>query len=68
MFEKNLDIIYNKKYVILLPTTVGNLKEGFAYTFGNTVLIGNTVKEYDQTLSFLSNNNFQKTVDKCQLM
>lgn len=62
MFEKNLDIIYNKKYVILLPTTVGNLKEGFAYTFGNTVLIGNTVKEYDQTLSFLSNNNFQKII------
>lgn len=62
MFEKNLDIIYNKKYVVLLPTTVENLKEGFAYTFGNTVLIGNTVKEYDQTLSFLSNNNFQKII------
>ena len=62
MLDRNLDIIYNKPYLVIVPTTAENLLEGFAYTFGNTILMGNTVNDYEQTLSFLSNNNFKKII------
>lgn len=62
MLEKNLDIIYNKPYLVIVPTTAQELLNGFIDTFGNTILMGNTVEEYDQTLAFLSNNNFKKII------
>lgn len=62
MFEKNLDIIYNKQYVVILPTTAKNLLDGFNYSFGNTIVMGNTKKDYDQTLAFLSKNNFKRII------
>lgn len=62
MLDKNLDIIYNKPYLVVVPTTVENLLDGFSHTFGNTILMGNTVKEYEKTLSFMTNSNFKKII------
>ena len=62
MLDKNLDIIYNKPYVVIVPTTAQHLLDGFKYTFGNTILVNNTVKDYEQTLDFLTNNNFKKII------
>ncbi len=62
MFDKSLDIIYNKPYLVIVPTTAKDLLDGFAYTLGNTILMGDTAQEYEQTLTFISNNNFKRII------
>lgn len=62
MLDKSLDIIYNKPYLVIVPTASQDFLDGFVYTFGNTILMGNTVKEYEETLTFISNNNFKKII------
>lgn len=62
MLDKSLDIIYNKPYLVIVPTTAQELLDGFVDTLGNTVLMGNKTEEYDQVLAFLSNNNFKKII------
>lgn len=62
MFDKSLDIIYNKPYLVIVPTTAKDLLEGFTYTLGNTILMGDTAQEYEKTLTFISNSNFKRII------
>lgn len=62
MLEKNLDIIYNKPYLVVVPSSAKELLEGFAYSFGNTILLEDTQKDCERTLNFITKNNFGKIV------
>ena len=62
MKEKSLDIIYNKSYIVIVPTTSNTWYEGFEYSFKNVILMNETADDYDKTLTFLKKNNFKKLI------
>lgn len=62
MKEKSLDIIYNKSYIVIVPTTSKTWYEGFEYSFKNVILMNETADDYDKTLTFLKKNNFKKLI------
>lgn len=61
MLNKNSDIIYNKKYVVIIPTMSIKYKQALEYSFGNTIIFDNT-KDLDSTIKFLNNNNFKQII------
>lgn len=60
--EKTLDIIYNKKYLVLVPSATEDLLNGFQYTFGNTLLMKNDLEELEFYIKFINQNNFQQLI------
>lgn len=62
MIEKNLDIIYNKKYLVIVPTMSVGLLEGFNYTFHNTILMKNTLEDEEKVTEFVNKNNFEQLI------
>ena len=53
--EKNLDIIYNLEYLVIVPKMTKDLYEGINNTFGNSILINNNVENNES-----ENNNVKK--------
>lgn len=62
MLEKNLDIIYNKKYLVIIPKGMKHYTDGIIYSFGNTIELENTKKDYEKTKEFIEKNNFKKII------
>lgn len=62
MLEKNLNVIYNKKYLVIVPAMSRELLEGFSYSFKNTVLMENSLDDTDFMISFINKNNFKKII------
>ncbi len=62
MIEKNLDIIYNKEYLVIVPTMSKELFDGFNYTFHNTILMENTLEDEEKTIEFINKNNFKQLI------
>ncbi len=62
MTEKNLDIIYNKEYLVIVPTMSKELFDGFNYTFHNTILMENTLEDEEKTIAFINKNNFKQLI------
>ncbi|MBR4618813.1 MAG: glycosyltransferase [Bacilli bacterium] len=62
MLEKRLDIIYNKRYIVIVPSMSIDLLEGFSYTFGNTILMNNNIDDTEFMIKFINKNNFQKII------
>ena len=60
--KKNLDIIYNKKYLVLVPSMSKELLDSFEYTFGNTFLMKNNYSDLDFFVDFINRNNFQQLI------
>lgn len=62
MLEKSLDIIYNKKYLVIVPKMSIDLLESFNYSFGNTILITTDYDDKEFMIRFINQNNFKKIV------
>ncbi len=60
--EKSLDIIYNKKYLILVPTISKEFYESISYTFGNTLLFENGIDDAEFYTDFINQNNFKEII------
>ena len=62
MLEDNLDIIYNKNYLVIVPKMTENLLDSFAYSFGNTVLMNNDNNTISRMANFINKNNFKQII------
>lgn len=60
--KKDLDIIYNKKYLVIVPTMSKNLLPSFEYTFGNTIVMENTLDDIDFFIEYINKNNFEQLI------
>lgn len=60
--EKNLDIIYNLEYLVIVPKMTKDLYEGINNTFGNSILINNNVEDLNFIINFINKNNFRQLV------
>ena len=61
MINKNSNIIYNKKYVVILPTMSISYKEALEYSLGNVVIFDNT-NDLNSTIDFINRNNFNQII------
>ena len=63
MLEKDLDIIYNKPYLVIVSQSETNtLIEALAFSLGNLITINNDVKEQNNVIEFIRQNNFPKLI------
>lgn len=62
MIEKDLDIIYNKKYLIIIPDSEKNLFADFEYTLQNTIIMKNSVDDINFFIKFINQNNISKII------
>lgn len=62
MFDKSLDVIYNKKYLVIVPTMSMELFDAFKYSFKNVVLMKNNLDDLEFMINFINSNNFKKIV------
>ena len=62
MIDKSLDIIYNKKYLVIVPYIDRELYNGFRHSFQNVILMKNTVDEVNKTIEFINKNNFGQLI------
>ena len=62
MLEKDLDIIYNKEYLVIVPKMTEHLLEAFQYSFGNVILMNNSVEEIRHVTEFINKNNFRQLI------
>lgn len=62
MIEKNLDIIYNKKYLVIVPSMTSDLLESFRYSFKNVVLMKNDLDDLEFMIDFINKNNFKRLI------
>ena len=62
MIEKSLDIIYNKKYLVIVPSMTSDLLESFRYSFKNVVLMKNDLDDLEFMIDFINKNNFKKLI------
>lgn len=58
MIEKNTDIIYNGKYVLIVPNVSELLTQGFVYSFDNVIHMDNCIEDIDCVYNFINKNNF----------
>ena len=62
MIEKILDIIYNKKYLVIVPSMTSDLLESFRYSFKNVVLMKNDLDDLEFMIDFINKNNFKRLI------
>ena len=62
MLERNLDIIYNKKYLVIVPKACEDLLDAFEYSFGNTILMNNNIDGINFMIDFINSNNFEQLI------
>ncbi len=60
--DNNLDIIYNRKYLVIVPSMSEDLYEGFQHSFHNTVLMKNNLDEVEKIAKFINRNNFGQLI------
>lgn len=60
--EKSLEIIYNKKYLVIVPKMSEELLNHFEYTYGNALLMKNDLDELDFFIKFINQNNFKQLI------
>lgn len=61
MINKNSNYIYNKKFIVVIPTMSLEYLEELNYSFGNTIIFDNT-KDLDLIIDFINKNNFEQIV------
>ena len=62
MYNIKDNIIYNKKYLIIISKMSENLYEAFNYTFGNTIVMDNNIDNITRIKDFINNSNFKTLV------
>ena len=62
MINKSLEIIYNKKYLVIVPAMSKELFESFAYSFQNTIFMNNNLDDVDFMVEFINKNNFKRLI------
>ena len=62
MYNIKDNIIYNKKYLIILSKMSENLYEAFDYTFGNTIVMDNNIDNITKIKDFINDSNFKTLV------
>lgn len=62
MLDTNLDIIYNKKYLVIVPKNTEELLNGFEYSFGNTIVLNNNTESMNFMIDFINSNNFEQLI------
>ena len=62
MINKNLDIIYNKKYLIIIPDSEKYLYADFEYTLQNTLVMKNNIDDINFFIKFINQNSILKII------
>ncbi len=62
MIEKSLNIIYNKKYLVIIPEIIKELQEAFEHTLGNTIILKQGMTETEIITNFINQNNYRKLI------
>lgn len=60
--KKDLDIIYNLEYLVIVPKMTKDLYENIHETFENTILIDNNVEDLNFIIDFINKNNFRQLI------
>ncbi len=60
--NNNKEIIYNQKYLVIVPAMSEELYESFQYSFNNTVLMKNNPDELEKMANFINRNNFNQLI------
>lgn len=60
--DKRLDIIYNKQYIIIVPSISEKIYKHINYTFGNAILMENNVADLNFFIKFINQNNFNEII------
>lgn len=61
MIDKDSSYIYNKKFIVVVPTMSLEYLEELNYSFGNTIIFDNT-KNLNSTINFINENNFEQII------
>ena len=63
MLEKNLEIIYNKPYLVIASSSKSQtIIDALSYTLGNLIIVDDNTKEQNKVIEFIKNNNFPKII------
>lgn len=62
MLEKNLDIIYNLDYIVVVPPSSFDILEGFTYSMGNVFSIDKVIDDIELLKQFIMQNNIRKVI------
>lgn len=58
MIDKNTDVIYNDRYVLIVPNQSELLTQGFVHSFNNVIHMCNSIEDIDSVYNFINRNNF----------
>lgn len=61
MINKDSNYIYNKKFIVIVPTMSLEYLEELNYSFDNTIIFDNT-KNLNSTINFINKNNFDQII------
>lgn len=62
MIDKKSDVIYNKKYLVIVPYLCKDLYESFRFSFDNVILMEKNISDVDNILKFINRNNFKQLI------
>lgn len=60
--KANLDIIYNEKYLVIVPQMTENYYKDIEYTFKNVIFMKNNIDEIKTISDFINNSNFEQLI------
>jgi len=60
--EKKLDIIYNLKYLVIIPIGYKDMFESINYTFNNTIIMENNIEDVNLIIKFINQNNIKDII------
>lgn len=60
--EKRLDIIYNLKYLVIIPIGYKDMFESINYTFDNTIIMENNIEDVNLIIKFINQNNIKDII------
>lgn len=56
MIDINSDILYNKKYIVIVPSSLKQNFDDYEYSFGNCIIMENNLDAVDALAKFINNN------------
>ena len=56
------NIVYNDKYVVIVPKSCDNLIEAFNYSFNNVLYIDNSIASAENITTFINKNKFETII------
>ncbi len=62
MIENKLDLIYNKKYLVIVPQMSSMYYDALTYTFKNTILLKNNIDDIAFVTELINKNNIKQLI------